>query len=541
MKTVKEAQNIILANVDRLEAEDVSIMEALGRVLAEDITSNRDHPPYDISAMDGYALRYGDVKSATKANPAELTLVDDIRAGMEAKTPVKEGAAARIMTGAPIPQGADTVVRVEDTDTSGDKVKIFDPAKKGANVRLIAMVKKSGVPVYKKPSIAILSTGDELEGLDESFDERKIPDANSYSVMAQLQRLELKPELLGIARDTRAELEDKLKKGLGYNILIVSGGVSVGHHDFVRPTLKALGIEMLFWRVALRPGHPFAFGVGEAPSGTAPGMAGSRKRLVFGLPGNPVSSMVCCEEFIVPAVRKMMGAKSLYRSTIEARLSKEVKDKLGRLHFVRVRLEKTPDGFVAHPTGPQGSGILMSMVSADALMKIGIVTVSDRAFRGEYEDRSGPAVRAELEAIIKTPWEGVFRVVPDESEKIEAVLKELSETVGCSLVITTGGTGPASRDITPDATVSVCEKILPGMGELMRKVSLKKVPTAILSRQTAGIRGTTLIINLPGKPSAISECLRAVFPAVPDCIDLLGGPELETNPDVIKAHRPHKH
>jgi molybdopterin adenylyltransferase len=176
-----------------------------------------------------------------------------------------------------------------------------------------------------------------------------------------------------------------------------------------------------------------------------------------------------------------------------------------------------------------------------AELKIGIVTVSDRAFRGEYEDRSGPAVRAELEAIIKTPWEGVFRVVPDESEKIEAVLKELSETVGCSLVITTGGTGPASRDITPDATVSVCEKILPGMGELMRKVSLKKVPTAILSRQTAGIRGTTLIINLPGKPSAISECLRAVFPAVPDCIDLLGGPELETNPDVIKAHRPHKH
>jgi molybdopterin molybdotransferase len=362
MKTVKEAQNIILANVDRLEAEDVSIMEALGRVLAEDITSNRDHPPYDISAMDGYALRYGDVKSATKANPAELTLVDDIRAGMEAKTPVKEGAAARIMTGAPIPQGADTVVRVEDTDTSGDKVKIFDPAKKGANVRLKAENLKEGDTVLRE--------GTELSPAEVgSFDERKIPDANSYSVMAQLQRLELKPELLGIARDTRAELEDKLKKGLGYNILIVSGGVSVGHHDFVRPTLKALGIEMLFWRVALRPGHPFAFGVGEAPSGTAPGMAGSRKRLVFGLPGNPVSSMVCCEEFIVPAVRKMMGAKSLYRSTIEARLSKEVKDKLGRLHFVRVRLEKTPDGFVAHPTGPQGSGILMSMVSADALMR----------------------------------------------------------------------------------------------------------------------------------------------------------------------------
>jgi molybdopterin adenylyltransferase len=143
--------------------------------------------------------------------------------------------------------------------------------------------------------------------------------------------------------------------------------------------------------------------------------------------------------------------------------------------------------------------------------------------------------------MLLTPWEAVHRIVPDEREKLEAVLKELCDSVGCSLVITTGGTGPAPRDITPDATEAVSERILHGFGELMRKVSLEKVPTAILSRQTAGIRGSSLIINLPGKPSAISECLRAVFPAVPDCIDLIGGPDLETNPDVIKAHRPHKH
>jgi molybdopterin adenylyltransferase len=174
-------------------------------------------------------------------------------------------------------------------------------------------------------------------------------------------------------------------------------------------------------------------------------------------------------------------------------------------------------------------------------LKIGIVTVSDRASRGEYEDKGGPAIKGELDAMLLTPWEAVHRIVPDEREKLEAVLKELCDSVGCSLVITTGGTGPAPRDITPDATEAVSERILHGFGELMRKVSLEKVPTAILSRQTAGIRGSSLIINLPGKPSAISECLRAVFPAVPDCIDLIGGPDLETNPDVIKAHRPHKH
>jgi molybdopterin adenylyltransferase len=175
------------------------------------------------------------------------------------------------------------------------------------------------------------------------------------------------------------------------------------------------------------------------------------------------------------------------------------------------------------------------------IVKIGIVTVSDRASRGEYEDRSGPAVREELEAMLTTPWEALYRIVPDEREKLEAALKELCDKEGCALVVTTGGTGPAPRDITPDATEAVSEKILPGLGELMRAVSLKKVPTAILSRQTAGIRGSSLIINLPGKPSAIKECLRAVFPAVPDCIDLIGGPYLDTDPDVIKVHRPHKH
>ena len=165
--------------------------------------------------------------------------------------------------------------------------------------------------------------------------------------------------------------------------------------------------------------------------------------------------------------------------------------------------------------------------------RIGIVTVSDRASRGEYEDKGGPAIQVWLENVLTTPWEAVVRVIPDEQALIE-----LADVEGCSLIVTTGGTGPALRDVTPEATEAVCSKLLPGFGELMRTASLKFVPTAILSRQTAGIRGRCLIVNLPGKPSAIDDCLQAVFPAIPYCIDLIEGDWLEANPDFCKAFRP---
>ena len=171
-------------------------------------------------------------------------------------------------------------------------------------------------------------------------------------------------------------------------------------------------------------------------------------------------------------------------------------------------------------------------------MKIGILTVSDRASRGEYEDRGGPAIRDCLAEMLSCAWEPVTRVIPDERPVIEAALRELCDAAECCLVVTTGGTGPAPRDVTPEATEAVCEKMMPGFGELMRQVSLRSVPTAILSRQTAGIRGSSLIINLPGKPAAIRECLLAVMPAVPYCVDLIGGPYLTTHEAVVKAFRP---
>lgn len=175
-----------------------------------------------------------------------------------------------------------------------------------------------------------------------------------------------------------------------------------------------------------------------------------------------------------------------------------------------------------------------------AMARIGIVTVSDRASRGEYEDRGGPAIRAYLERVLVSPWEGVTRVVPDEKGILAHELEDLCDQVGCCLVITTGGTGPAVRDITPEATEAVCEKLMPGFGELMRTVSLQAVPTAILSRQTAGIRGGCLIVNLPGQPKAIEECLDAVFPAIPYCVDLIGGPYLRTDEERLVAFRPKK-
>ncbi len=180
-----------------------------------------------------------------------------------------------------------------------------------------------------------------------------------------------------------------------------------------------------------------------------------------------------------------------------------------------------------------------SRSSAAGRVRVGIVSVSDRAYRGIYEDRGGPSVHAYLEDVLSTPWEAVARVIPDEVDVIRRTLVELADELGCCLVITTGGTGPAPRDVTPEATAAVLDKELAGFGEAMRAVSRPHVPTAVLSRQTAGVRGSALIINLPGSPKAVRECLDAVFAAVPDCVDLIGGPRLETDPSRVVAHRPH--
>ncbi len=374
--SVAAAQQCVLESVAAFGAEQVKLEQSLGRVLAEEVRANRDQPPYDISAMDGYALRSADLANV----PATLEIIEDIKAGdMPTKT-LAPGQCARIMTGAPMPQGADAVIRVEDTEALADnRVQINLAVKPGNDIRrlgenmrngevvlapgtaitpgvigVLATVKRAQVQVYRRPRVAILSTGNELEGLDEPVDPNKIPNSNSYALMAQVQALGIEPVLLGIARDDPVELEQYLRRGLEYDVLLVSGGTSVGVHDYVRPTIEALGAKMLFWRVAMKPGHPVAFGkVGE--------------KIIFGLPGNPVSSMVCFEQFVVPALRRMMGHARTHRRTLSARLTHNVKHQSGRTEFIRVLLAKEQGGYTATSTGAQGSGMLLSMARADGL------------------------------------------------------------------------------------------------------------------------------------------------------------------------------
>jgi molybdopterin molybdotransferase len=376
---VSAAQRIILESVAAPSVESVKLEQSLGRVLAEDIRANRDLPPYDVSAMDGYAVRSEDVASV----PVTLEIIEDVRAGDMPCLTVQAGQCARIMTGAPMPPGADAVVRVEDSQQlTASRVQIAKAVKTGKDVRpqgenmrngdvvlkpgteitpgvigVLATVKAAQIQVFRRPRVAILSTGNELEGMGEAVDPNKIPDSNSYALMAQVQALGIEPILLGIARDDPEELERYLLRGLEFDVLLVSGGTSVGVHDYVRPTIEKLGVQMKFWRVAIRPGHPLAFG-------------STGKTLVFGLPGNPVSSMVCFEEFVVPALRSMLGNARRYRRTLTARLAHPVKIRPGRTEFIRVQITYDDTGYSASSTGTQSSGVLLSMAKADGLLVV---------------------------------------------------------------------------------------------------------------------------------------------------------------------------
>ncbi|MCL2589520.1 MAG: molybdopterin molybdotransferase MoeA [Betaproteobacteria bacterium] len=378
--SVSEAQTCILDRIVPLETEEIGLAQALGRALAEEVYANRDLPPYNVSAMDGFAVRAADLFEV----PRTLQIIEDIKAGDTPRLTLQPGQCAKIMTGAPLPPGADTVVRVEDTrPLENDKAEFPISVKLGTDIRLrgenmrqsdvvlqageeitpaaisvLATVKRAKVKVARKPRVAILSNGDELEALDEPLDLRKIPDSNSHALMAQVQNLGIEPALLGIARDKPDELTSFLKRGLEYDILLISGGTSVGDHDYVRPTLAALNVVMHFWRVEMRPGHPIAFGtLGNA--------------FVFCLPGNPVSSMVCFEQFVSPALRRLMGHRRLFRRTIPVRLAQAAKSRQGRIEFVRATLSRDTSGdYIATPDASQSSGDILSMTRADALLAV---------------------------------------------------------------------------------------------------------------------------------------------------------------------------
>ncbi|MGV7221103.1 MAG: molybdopterin molybdotransferase MoeA [Nitrospinales bacterium] len=380
MITVDEALKTILAKIPFKGLEKIPISQALGRVLMEDIIAKRSNPPMDNSAMDGYALISTDILSATPENPVHLKMTDEVAAGYVAEKTLEKGQAIRIMTGAPIPKGADSVIMQEDTEKDGDHILIKDKTEVEENIRLagedvkegetviqkgvtitpahigmMAVAGKASIFVSQRPLVGILSTGDELVDLDETPTGPCIYNSNGYMLEAQIRSAGGIPCYMGIATDDEKDLMEKFESALKCDIVVSSGGVSVGDYDLVKASLKKMGQDMLFWKVSMKPGKPLAFGkINDKP--------------IFGLPGNPVSSYVSFEQFARPAIKKMMGASDLKRKTVQARLTKSIKKKAGRLHFLTSIVSWEDGEPTVTPAQEQGSGILKSTVYANGLL-----------------------------------------------------------------------------------------------------------------------------------------------------------------------------
>jgi molybdopterin molybdotransferase len=369
----------ILAGVPTLPAVETPLLDALGLVLAEDIAADRDVPPFRNSAMDGYAVRGDDVASA----PVELRVVGEVAAGGFSDRTVEPGEAMRIMTGAPVPDGADTVVRVEDTDNASDLVTIAAATPKGMAIRdagedlkagervlaagtllraaeigLLASVGRARVRVRKRPRVAVFSTGDEIVDLDVSLGRGQIRDSNRYTLASAVRAVGAEAWVRGIVRDSPDALRAALREGLAADAIVTSGGVSVGDHDHLKPVLSELG-TIDFWAIAIRPGRPLAFG--ELKDG-------DRRVPIFGLPGNTVSALVTFEIFVRPALLRMQGRANVSRPRVKARLVEPV-DKPGFLRFYARGIHDAVAGTV-RLTGPQGSGILRSMSLANCLIDL---------------------------------------------------------------------------------------------------------------------------------------------------------------------------
>jgi molybdopterin molybdotransferase len=399
MISVEEALERILSFVHRLEPEERPILEALGQALAEDAVAPFDIPPLDNTAMDGYAVRAADTQGASESHPARLRVAGELAAGYVFEGEVAPGSAVRIMTGAPVPPGADAIVPFEETDEvvghrfgafekSSDQVGVLKEARPGANIRragedvragatimragmalgppqvgMLASLGRATVRVYRRPVVAILSTGDELLEPGQPPAPGKIYDSNAYSVASMVAEAGGIPRRLGIAADTVEALTAKLRGGLDADLLITSAGVSRGDYDVVKDVLAREG-EIDFWTVRMRPGKPLAFGAFPASGGQA---AGGRRVPHIGLPGNPVSSMITFELFGRAALYKMLGKSGWERPRVRATAEERIENRDARRVYARAILSQRDGRYYASLTGPQGSGVLTSMALANAL------------------------------------------------------------------------------------------------------------------------------------------------------------------------------
>ena len=380
-----EAAGKILLDIRRQPPLRIPLDDALGSVLAEDVTSPLDIPAWTNSAMDGYAARGEDVRGATESSPVRLKVVEHLPAGRFPSCTVGKGECARIFTGAPLPDGADSVIRQEDTDEGAEIVTILKDRDVGVNLRLAGEDIRKGATVltegtelgpaqlgvlaslavahplvYRRPRIAILGSGDEIVDVDqpeEILSGRKIASSNTHTLIALVRETGGEPVNLGIAADTPESLREHLSRAQDCDLLVTTAGISVGEHDYVRSVLEELGATQRFWKLRMRPGAPVGFGLlGEVPW--------------IGLPGNPVSTMVTYELFVRPAIRKMMGHRLPFRRSTSVRMAEPISLKPKLQHFLRGIVTAGADSPEARLTGPQGSGILMSMVRANALLVI---------------------------------------------------------------------------------------------------------------------------------------------------------------------------
>ncbi len=381
---VREAMDLIVGGVTPLGTEDVALPEALGRVLGEDVESPLTLPARTNSAMDGFAVRSADVRGASRQAPRRLAVIEEVQAGRVPTRAIGAGQATRVMTGAPLPEGADGVIRQEDTEHAPGSVTILDDRDAGRNVRfagedlergarvlpagvalgpaqigVLASMARKRVAVFGRARVGILASGDEIVDLDRSAEilaGTKTASSNSYTLDALVRLAGGLPVPLGIAADTRESVREHFERGAQSADLVVStAGVSVGEYDHVRPVLDEMGCRMIVSKVRMRPGSPTSFGI-------------VRGVPWIGLPGNPVSTMVCFELFVRPAILRMQGHTLLYRRTVRAVTEEPLKTPGRLMHFLRAVVRETAEGWRARLTGPQGSGILTSMARANALL-----------------------------------------------------------------------------------------------------------------------------------------------------------------------------
>jgi|YelNatPaOPRAMG01_1025707.scaffolds.fasta_scaffold04362_7 molybdopterin molybdotransferase len=380
MISADEALRIVLENVAPLGVERVALLDALGRVLAEEVRSPRDIPGFDNSAMDGYAVRSADVAHASESNPVRLAVVETVGAGAIPSHRVEAGQAVRTMTGAPIAPGADAIIPVERTRGEGDSVEILAAVAPGESIRprgedvragqvaieagkllrasdlgVLASVSRPMLSVYRRPRVAIVVTGDELVDIDEVPAAAQVVNSSAYALAAGIREAGAEASILRIARDRPEEIRERLSEAIRFDAVLSTGGVSVGQFDHVKRVLDELGMRTLFHGVAQKPGRPLKFGLLDG-------------RPIFGLPGNPVSTMVCFYLYVRPALLRMGGRRDVGLPRIKVVCATDIKVSSNLTEFIRVRLERRGETIHATPTGNQGSGIMSSLSRADALL-----------------------------------------------------------------------------------------------------------------------------------------------------------------------------